>query len=538
MYRFFLVIAAVLAAMGIAAAQDFPNEPIELISVQGALLFTALSADGQTIQLWRSDGTEDGTVFLADVVPNQLGSSVGGLTNVDGTLFFAVYNNAVGTGQLWRSDTTAGGTAVIKEIQDIDTLEMVAAGGALFFRAYSFEEGWELWRSDGTADGTGFVEDIYPGSVGAAPDEIVARGSEVFFRASDLEHGRELWRSDGTADGTYLVRDITPSKSGKATAAEAERERFGLSIAVHDTVVYFGADDGTNGRELWRTDGSSGATVMVRDILPGGDGSFPISLTSAGAYLYFVADDGGAPYALWRSDGTEAGTVPLNGICGEACYEAISPQYLTSYQGRLFFASATRASEDLLWRSGGTSDSTVVVNDTWPAGPGDTFVPQQLTTAGGLLFFTLTEKVVNGDELWKSDGTAEGTQLVHDIAPAWQNAFPEELTPVGVHLFFIADDKENGRSLWFTDGTADGTVLVKDNDTPLNPPTTTEGEGTGPVVTEGENSPPPPVDPDDTSIEDVFACNFEESAKAPRAGDLMLHALALAALALLGLRPR
>ena len=67
--------------------------------------------------------------------------------------------------------------------------------------------------------------------------------------------------------------------------------------------LYFTADDGANGRELWRSDGTSDGTTMVADVNPGG-GSAPDFLTGAAGTLYFRADDGTDGIELWRSDGT------------------------------------------------------------------------------------------------------------------------------------------------------------------------------------------------------------------------------------------
>ena len=48
---------------------------------------------------------------------------------------------------------------------------------------------------------------------------------------------------------------------------------------------------------------------MVKDIDPGSDGSFPSELANVNGTLYFNADDGADGVELWKSDGTAAGTV-------------------------------------------------------------------------------------------------------------------------------------------------------------------------------------------------------------------------------------
>ena len=63
----------------------------------------------------------------------------------------------------------------------------------------------------------------------------------------------------------------------------------------------------------------------------------------------------------------------------------------------------------------------------------------------------------NGDELWRSDGTAAGTYLVKDINPGPNSAWPNGLQVRDGALYFLADDGEKGPGLWRTNGTGAGT---------------------------------------------------------------------------------
>src|SRR5689334_21019365 len=78
-----------------------------------------------------------------------------------------------------------------------------------------------------------------------------------------------------------LVRDIDPGATGSGPGAFA---------AIAGT-LFFVADDGTHGFELWRSDGTTAGTAMVKDINPGGD-STPSELVNVNGTLFFRADDG------------------------------------------------------------------------------------------------------------------------------------------------------------------------------------------------------------------------------------------------------
>jgi ELWxxDGT repeat protein len=92
-------------------------------------------------------------------------------------------------------------------------------------------------------------------------------------------------------------------------------------------MLYFLADDGLSGPELWKTDGTDSGTIRVKDIRAGRNGSIPRDLTTVGSSLYFTANNGTTGRELWETDGTQGGTFLIDirpGILGS------EPEYLTS----------------------------------------------------------------------------------------------------------------------------------------------------------------------------------------------------------------
>jgi RNA polymerase sigma factor (sigma-70 family) len=286
------------------------------------------------------------------------------------------------------------------------------------------------------------------------PTGLVPVKGTVYFMANDGIHGWELWKSIPTPDGpvTALVKDIHPGAASSVPCNMTD---------VNGT-LFFVADDGVHGYELWKSDGTAAGTVLVKDILPGPRPGFPIFLTNVNGTLFFLADDGEHGYELWKSDGTEAGTVLVKDI-RPGRPSAFTPWGRTpvAIGNTLFFMASDGVNGVQLWKSDGTEAGTVPVKRL--DAPGTVFrqYPQALANVNGTLFF-VADDGASGQELWKTDGTVAGTVLVKDICPGPGSSNPYYLTNVNGTLYFVADDGVHGHELWKSDGTAAGTVLVKD----------------------------------------------------------------------------
>ena len=214
----------------------------------------------------------------------------------------------------------------------------------------------EAYNGNGTA---WMVKDIYSGSTGSSPAYLTAVGNTLFFRANYGTNGTELWKSDGTANGTVMVKDIYSGSSSSSPD---------YLTAVGNT-LFFVADDGTNGKELWKSDGTASGTVMVKDIRSGSTGSEPTYLTAIGNTLYFYANDGTNGTELWKSDGTASGTVMVKDI-RSGSYSS-TPLHLTAIGNTLYFSADDGNNGRELWKSDGTTNGTVMVKDiSSGSGPG------------------------------------------------------------------------------------------------------------------------------------------------------------------------
>ena len=314
-----------------------PRNPV----VMGGVAYFAADDGSHGEELWRSDGTVSGTYMVKDVNPEERwiniiqgttepdDSDITELTVAGDKLFFFARNNSqlpFTDHELWVSDGTASGTKqVIEDGMFFQTLsqsvpfvgqniawytgpqELTAVGNKVFFSSmaaywYSYEDwemsGEELWVSDGTELGTMIVENIHPDTesgqaqginvccadwTGSSPRDLTVAGNSLYFTADDGQDGRELWKVDTDVSffnyDAVKVRDINPGASGSNAA----------SLTAAGDRLYFSANDGLNGDELWRTDGTIATTMMVDDLNTSGSSS-PDRLVWADGFLWFAAN--------------------------------------------------------------------------------------------------------------------------------------------------------------------------------------------------------------------------------------------------------
>lgn|GEM_PF-1030805 len=331
--------------------------------------------------LLRTDGTPNGTLLLKTGLNTCCYRPV---AEFNSRFFFSL------SGYLWSSDGSPGGTVQLAQYNDF----LNTMGGFLYFTGTSAATGSELYKTDGTVAGTSLVKDIYPGATSGMNiyySSTAVLNNELYFPANDGVHGFELWKTDGTGPGTVLVKDIY---AGSSDGILTYGRRTFFSDAGH---VYFVADNGTTGFELWKTDGTLAGTQLHHEFIPGsqgikflnyldkfsGDLHFLISYEDSfdnvcflwkinplrevvtelafvgrqeypdGGYirtdthLYFAIENYSYLVALWATDGTPGGTV-FQDIVSYGIFEhlmavnnfAISFESLDGYEDRIFRTDA------------------------------------------------------------------------------------------------------------------------------------------------------------------------------------------------------
>lgn len=311
---------------------------------------------------------------------------------------------------------------------------------------------WRLERRHGSCGGPAWDAVLIKSGFGDLPLVFGSAviGRTLYFAADDGVHGRELWKTDGTPEGTVLVKDIRPGSGGSGLL------RF---LAVGDT-LYFVADDGRHGFELWKSDGTRGGTRLVEDIYPGPGSGFPDSLVAVDSHtLYFTADDGMHGREPWKSDGTRSGTRLVEDIRSGAASSGVTAFH--RLMGRRFLFVADDGLHGVEpWTTDGTPAGTRLVEDIYPGAMGSAI--DSLAVVDGLAYFGADDGE-HGSELWKSDGTPGGTRLIEDILPGPAGSTPSFLRPVGNdQVFFNADDGIHGREPWRSEESARHTLRLAD----------------------------------------------------------------------------
>jgi ELWxxDGT repeat protein len=431
-----------------------PATPSELTNINGIIYFSAESATNGN-ELYKTDGTAANTVIVKDILTGTYSSLPKHITNVNNTIFFSA-NDGNGY-ELWKSNGTTAGTAKIKSINGSgtgsDPDSFCAIGSTLYFTANDGSHGFELWKSDGTAAGTVLVKDIDTSHTLGVPNSsnpygLINVNGKLFFRADDGINGTELWTSDGTANGTVMVKNIN---------AGSKKSSDPMYFFSFKNECYFQADDGTNGVELWKSNGTAAGTVMVKNIYTGTGGwgtpnsSSPQQFCELGNYLYFQAAGNSVGRELWRTDGTDAGTTMVKdintGTSGWGGANSSTPMYLTKVGADIYFAATTRNEGTELWKTDGTAAGTVMVRDinTRPRASSN---PTNFYVIGNILYFVASDGIY-GSELWKAENNLCGkVGMTGEINPGNAGTGPSNFANIASVLYFSASTADYGSELW------------------------------------------------------------------------------------------
>ena len=324
---------------------------------------------------------------------------------------------------------------------------LVAFAGQHYFVATSSVRGRELYRTDGVT--VSLVADLEPGAASSNPRELTVHAGKLFFVAETSASGAELYVHDGVT--TSWVADLNP---GVASANVQ-------GLASANGWLLFVAESGGSLPALWRTDGTAANTTQVvapTTVFPvDGTQSFVEATTrlhvgAGGGYALFLGRDGSGAFNLWRTDGTNAGTAPI--VVGALWngQDVLPYDYdgFATAGGLTYFVARTAAHGRELWASDGTLAGTGLVADINPGVFDANIDLNHAAELGGVLYFEAQSAATGGPEVWRTNGTAAGTQLAADVVPGMQGSAPIGLTAWNGALYFVAGwpGQNSGRELY------------------------------------------------------------------------------------------
>ena len=371
-----------------------------------------------------------------------LGARPRGLLEHGGLVWFT----AQGTDgrELWSSDGTAAGT------QQVDDLRAGPESGLPFasLGVRSYEPlpgsasqlvlagddgalGLEPYRCDGPQGPFVSLGDLASGPSSSTPEDFTAHQGALWFLADDGVHGRELWSTDGTPGGTQLELDFAP---GADSAWGAPSSRLDGRLASLGGALLLALPAPGGGLELWSTDGSGAGTQSVA-LFPSATELAPFQRQRhaelGGRVVFPIESEDESVRGVWSSDGSSAGTFRL--------YASDALHWMVRDGARAYVVSELALESELRITDGSPLGTTQL------AGPGldlDQVVSTPGVLDGGVLYFGARGKNTPqgnvGVELARSDGTLAGTRIEADLLPGASSSGPRDFGFFAGEVYFVA----------------------------------------------------------------------------------------------------
>ena len=402
--------------------------------------------------------------------------------------------------ELRRTDGSEEGTVLVGDLVSGATGSLpddffVGPESWVYFLATTPEQGREIWRANGELGSAQLVADVVPGPEGSEPTLLATAGGHVFFAARGPDTGRELWVTDGTPAGTHIVRDFCPG------ACDGLDSNFFAGAdgvqALGDGIVFEATTSTARNPDLWFSDGTGAGTVSL---IAGSDVFFEMQRLSGpfarvGDLVVFAHIGAGTGAEPWVTDGSPGGTRILADLCEGPCSSMYLAPYTwmsTALSGVLFPAETESEGREVWWTDG-TAEGLVRLTD-YPHYLPSFFRP---VVSGERAFVTLFDFFQNDRRIYELDGTPEGTQEIA-LPGACGGGLPTNVTPFQDGVLFLRGDELcrvfegatsatevvrlpgdsggeiadagsgafivsqyfDGDTLWWTDGTPDGTSEV------------------------------------------------------------------------------
>ena len=194
-------------------------------------------------ELWKYDGTTKS--LAADINPGDGGSAPHGFTIYNNELYFAALGSSKVGSELWKFDGTSATLVADLDTTDFTSSapsELTVFNNKLYFNARHYIQN-HLWIYDGVKAKVAAwpCPTGYP-LYGPDPHDLTVYAGALYLSGEDCADGRgtELWKLNDK-DQITLVGDIWPGSHSS----------YPYDLSSIDDVLYFRANDGIHGYELW-----------------------------------------------------------------------------------------------------------------------------------------------------------------------------------------------------------------------------------------------------------------------------------------------
>lgn len=426
-----------VAATGTQTGDAVQSDAV-VASLRQFVPFTAGISEGERVT-FVTDGTAENTYSIADFNVDASSENLSYSMSLEDKWLLSTSTKDYGYALAITDGTTEGTELLSAAYSNLSPSGFTKFKDKTFFKGYQSDSGSELWVTDGTIAGTELFKDLAPGYIAEQqafsgnPRHLTVINDKLIFTAYSRSFGTELWVSDGTAGGTRQLKDMTEGYYGSEFDAFFSFKNHGYFNIKGQFYITDGTADGTNKflvKGLWNP-------------------TLHIELDDNQMIILANNLSGYANTGLWISDGSEEGTYLIDAQNSNNTIQALkvidgvlyyvykqilmsySPQAgtkevtrdftlvdsLTELNGTLYFRGRTENGYGLYQYS---NDLVSLVKLTSDAN--DSYI-ESLSVLNDTIIFIGTDQT-HGTEVWISDGTENGTQILTDIFPSTASSQP------------------------------------------------------------------------------------------------------------------
>lgn len=215
----------------------------------------------------------------------------------EGVLYLSLYDTAASRYYVWSSDGTRLGTTRLFASPSIMNLLHMTSDHVYFLSSTSSYDDVYFCvynRSSGSIDTVYRATELDDQSTYSFGIAVI--GEHILVAIPSRQYGREIWSWNSVSNEVELLKDINPLPF----ASSIQEYYYSAKAITHNNHVYFFADDGEHGNELWETDGTTAGTRLVQDLNPGGRWMRQIYRSGDSKQCYFITWNGKNERALYR----------------------------------------------------------------------------------------------------------------------------------------------------------------------------------------------------------------------------------------------